>query len=332
MKVSPYLVNDLARLLIKFAQRHEIPDSDPLMKVFYGYGTQRELNMAMWLSHLDDLAERTQTPDIGLQIGQLAETADGGVLGYLIASCDHLAQAMHQFKRYQRLLYGDEAEVCIVDGQICITWPNPEQDIHRSDESMLSGVFNFVRSITGRDDIEPTKIRFRHSAPDYVDEYYRIFGPNIEFDCDEFSAAVPLDYLNLPILKKELGLQNRLQSQADALMSLFDQYDEFEPQLQCGILDMLKAGHSSLPGLASSMNVSERTLQRRLHDRGMQFSELLKDCRKQLVVTYMKDTTLSLTDIGFLLAYSEQSAFTRAFKQWFGQSPASYRKMLLEAS
>lgn len=88
---------------------------------------------------------------------------------------------------------------------------------------------------------------------------------------------------------------------------------------------MLGTGEPSLKNLSQILNIPSRTLQRRLREKGMSFKELLEDSRKQLAKDYLKNKHLSLTDIAFLLAYSEQSAFTRAFKAWFSRSPKDYR-------
>ena len=50
--------------------------------------------------------------------------------------------------------------------------------------------------------------------------------------------------------------------------------------------------------------------------------------RRELAERYLAEPTLDLTDLAFLLGYSEQSAFQRAFKRWTGQTPGEYRRNL----
>ncbi|SMG64766.1 [weak similarity to] AraC-type DNA-binding domain-containing protein, partial [methanotrophic bacterial endosymbiont of Bathymodiolus sp.] len=40
---------------------------------------------------------------------------------------------------------------------------------------------------------------------------------------------------------------------------------------------------------------------------------------------YIKDSSLNLNEISFLLGFSEISSFSRAFKRWTGSSPRAYR-------
>ncbi|MDX1694660.1 MAG: helix-turn-helix transcriptional regulator, partial [Ketobacteraceae bacterium] len=81
---------------------------------------------------------------------------------------------------------------------------------------------------------------------------------------------------------------------------------------------------------ARRVNMSTRTLHRRLEARGLNFQMLLGKTRRQLAQHYLSDTGLSLSEVAFLLGYSEQSAFNRAFRQWFGATPKGYRDKLIK--
>jgi AraC-like DNA-binding protein len=52
----------------------------------------------------------------------------------------------------------------------------------------------------------------------------------------------------------------------------------------------------------------------------------MADTRRRFAINYFKDPGNTLTEIAFLLGYSEVSAFNRAFKRWTGQSPMVYRR------
>ena len=71
--------------------------------------------------------------------------------------------------------------------------------------------------------------------------------------------------------------------------------------------------------------MSGRTLQRRLADRGATYQSLVDEARRQLAEKLLRDTGYSLAEVAYLTGFSEQSAFTRAFKRWAGQTPRSYR-------
>lgn len=81
----------------------------------------------------------------------------------------------------------------------------------------------------------------------------------------------------------------------------------------------------SAQDVASELNMSTRTLQRRLADAGAQFQQLLDAVRHELAKEYLRASALELNEIAFLLGYKEASSFHRAFHQWEGLSPGQWR-------
>ncbi|MOA52784.1 HTH-type transcriptional regulator VirS [compost metagenome] len=80
--------------------------------------------------------------------------------------------------------------------------------------------------------------------------------------------------------------------------------------------------------LAQTLQLSPRTLQRRLREAGLSFSQLLDETREQLVLHYLRDPALELAEIAFLVGFSEAGSLARAFRRWTGQSPGAYRQNL----
>jgi AraC-like DNA-binding protein len=75
------------------------------------------------------------------------------------------------------------------------------------------------------------------------------------------------------------------------------------------------------------LNVSERTLQRRLKEEGKSFHDLLDDVRCNLLDVYLSNPQLPLKEVASLLGFSDQSSFTRATQRIFGQTPKALRTM-----
>jgi AraC-like DNA-binding protein len=77
--------------------------------------------------------------------------------------------------------------------------------------------------------------------------------------------------------------------------------------------------------VAAQLNMSERSLQRRLNEVGTTFRTLLEGVLKDLASTYVSDPDIELVEDALLLGFSDQSAFSRAFKRWTGFSPSKVR-------
>jgi AraC-like DNA-binding protein len=99
-------------------------------------------------------------------------------------------------------------------------------------------------------------------------------------------------------------------------------------QTQSAILNNLPSGNVTDELIARELNLSERTLQRKLKEKDTSFRKVLDNMRKMAALQYIRNPLNSMTEISFLLGFSEQSSFSRAFKQWTGTSPVKYRDSL----
>ncbi len=77
---------------------------------------------------------------------------------------------------------------------------------------------------------------------------------------------------------------------------------------------------------AQKMGMSARNLQLKLKQEGQTFSKIKDQVRKEVAISFLKNSNESICDIAFLLNFSEQSAFTKAFKQWSGKTPMQFRQ------
>ena len=82
--------------------------------------------------------------------------------------------------------------------------------------------------------------------------------------------------------------------------------------------------------VAAALHMSARTLQRKLENAGTGFARLLDDLRRELAERYLGDTRNSVSEVAFLLGFSQQSSLSRASNRWFGVSPTEYRRRSAE--
>jgi AraC-like DNA-binding protein len=92
------------------------------------------------------------------------------------------------------------------------------------------------------------------------------------------------------------------------------------------LAEAFKHGDVNLANAADSLGMSARTLQRELEEAGTSFRDLVDETRKSLAQHFLLGTSLPLTEIAFLLGFSELSAFSRAARVWFGAPPSDLRK------
>ena len=104
-----------------------------------------------------------------------------------------------------------------------------------------------------------------------------------------------------------------------------DAEETLTQQIVQNIVNMLSEGVPTLSDVASEFGMSARTLQRRLAEEGHSFQTVVDEARRQLAERFLADTRYSIAEIAFLTGFSEQSAFTRAFKRWAGRTPGAFR-------
>ena len=105
--------------------------------------------------------------------------------------------------------------------------------------------------------------------------------------------------------------------------------DDFLVRLRDTVIRCLHEGFSDAKSVAFELNLSERTLHRRLKMKNRVYRDILKEIRKSMAVNYLSDPVLTLPEVALLLGYSEQSTFSRAFKAWYGLPPLKYQKKFL---
>jgi AraC-like DNA-binding protein len=100
------------------------------------------------------------------------------------------------------------------------------------------------------------------------------------------------------------------------------------PSVRKAVAESMRDGDPNLARVAKKMAMSRRTLQRQIKEHATNFRKVMDDTRRRFALSYLKDRRNTLSEIAFLLGYSEAAAFTRAFKRWTGLTPVAYRRRL----
>ena len=87
----------------------------------------------------------------------------------------------------------------------------------------------------------------------------------------------------------------------------------------------LQHSHPTQEQVAEILNVSARTLQRKLGDSGTTFSRIVDETRHAQALAHFSRPQMSVNEVTHLLGFSCSSSFTRAFRRWTGLSPSEWR-------
>ena len=132
-----------------------------------------------------------------------------------------------------------------------------------------------------------------------------------------------------PILAADFCLQGVLLQKVRALQARQEAMDTLQARIRALLENNSYLGVPSLPEVAANLQMSARSLQRRLREEGVSFGEITESVRKTMAIHYLHGSVYPLKEISYLLGYNELSAFSRAFKRWTGTSPLDYRRAKL---
>lgn len=284
--------------------------------------------LASWVRMFERAIEATGDPDLALKVGAAIKPRHYGLLGYVTMSCATLGDAIDRLERYERIVgeisesrllrRGDRAE---------LHWRAP----YGNDpppvlaQSSLAGWAAYSRWLLGRDDLS-CDVLFTFPAPPNRKIYHDVFRCEPQFSAPFTGLRFPGEWLRFPIVQADAALNALVDAQARALLSEIAHEPEPLPALRHEIARGLAAGRTTLQDAAGRLHMSTRTLQRRLQQSGYSFQALLDDVRRRQAERYLADPQRpSLAEIAYLLGYSEQSAFTRAYRRWTGKAPTHGR-------
>ena len=186
-------------------------------------------------------------------------------------------------------------------------------------------IVNLCRMTLG-EYVSPIAILSQRPEPADPDRFASLLGSRIEFDADRncitFVRADIVDQL----ITGNAELAHINDEQIETYLATYLEVSTSR-EVVGKIIEHLPDGPPNQKEIGT-LNVSNRTLQRKLKDEGTSFIDLLQDTRLQLARKYLAQPQRSIVEIAYLLGFSEPSTFSRAFKRWTGQAPADYRGKL----
>jgi AraC-like DNA-binding protein len=250
-----------------------------------------------------------------------------GALGYAWLSSSTLRTALQRLVRYWRVVIADVTVSLEESPQgVAFVHVPPELDATldaiRSDV-VLAILYDMCRTNFGST-LRPARVAFRRAAPRDASPYQAFFGCPVSFGADANRLQIGVAEADhaLPTGNRDVAaLHDRVLVEQLARLDKKDVMARF----RASVLERMTSGDLSEENLARDLHMSRRSLQRRLAEAEATYQSLVDETRRDMALRYLADPDKSATDIAFLLGYSQQSAFTRAFRRWTGNSPSAYR-------
>jgi AraC-like DNA-binding protein len=266
-------------------------------------------------------------PAFALRAGECWHPSNLGTLGYAWLSSSSLRTALKRLARFSKII-GQKA-----------TFRSDETpdglrflfDHGRGDSPIGPVIADFCLALIVamcRTNYGPSlplaSVHLRRRKPENPKPYDALFDCPIYFGMPDDGLVLATHVADKPLLTSNEELAKTF----DAILATqFADLGSSDLTARCKefLLHELTSGEPTEEKMAAAMCMSRRTLQRKLGENELTYKTLLDRMRHDLALRYLDDPNKTVTDITFLLGFSEQSAFTRAFKRWSGKAPTAYR-------
>lgn len=273
------------------------------------------------------IGEALGDPSLGVHLAEVLPPGNAGILEYVALSSATAGEAWAHSVRYWRLL-NDEADVRLLHGDDVrirvrprVGGPfHPQWVVFTVAVLELSG----RRLIEGESGIIDVKLPFARTA--HSDALEKLLPCSITHDHDALEVAAPRSFASRPLVSANAMLRDMLVARAELLLAELPADDDILTRARAALDSAMSAGDSSLETLARSLHMSPRSLQRALRDRDTSYREMVDSSRQRTAALMLAREDASISEIAFLLGFSEVAAFHRAFRRWTGVSPGEFRK------
>jgi AraC-like DNA-binding protein len=294
----------------------KVPSSDPLARL--PTTTMTRLYRAC--------VDETNNPYFGLLVAKYIHLSHLHALGYALVASSTLMDYCRRLERYFRLV-SQVAKVSVLeeDDKVMLR-VDYLADISGETEDAFFGFLLYSMRLLYKPEFNPLRLELHRPMPhEGSTPYEALFRiPVIFSQANGLAVFAKRDMTQLLTGDcPELAQVN--DNIIIGYLAKLDKSDVITGVTQ-KIIEFLPDGDCTRDRVASALCMSPTKLQLKLSQRGTHFQQLLDDTRKELACSYLRQASRPVTEVTFLLGFSDTSNFTRAFKRWTGLSPTDFRQ------
>ncbi len=281
---------------------------------------------------LEASAEASACPTFGLRMAETRQLSNFGVVSLLLSHQPTLRAALVAIMRYRHLLNESLAMHVEEAGKLVIIREELVSDTalpSRQGIELALGVLSRMATAVLGPNWHPVSVNFSHPAPPDLQVHQRVFHCSVHFDAEFNGIVCHAADLDRPNPNADPAMARYAKQFVESLPGA--SHASIKHEVRKAIYLMLPMGRATIEQIADGLGMHVRTLQRQLDAADTQFSDLVNEVRRELVVRYMENASYSLATISELLGYSMPSSFTRWFTAQFGAPPQQWRARKMPA-
>jgi len=265
--------------------------------------------------------------DLGLECARGLHARGLGLVGYMMLFSQTSLQALRRLSRYSRILnetlrYKLEEERFRI--QVALEREPRFDPLRHPIDLRLGGILTVLKEICGSP-LLPVEVHLSYPRPHRTSGLAQFFGAPLHFGMRESRLVFRRADLERAVPAADPRLAEYLEDLAKETLQRSGDQGTLPDRVRRTIWTDLADGAPSVARVASSLGLSARSLQRRLEQERTSFSSVVEGLRRELALSLLMQRELAISEVGFLLGYSDPAAFHRAFRRWTSRSPRQYR-------
>jgi AraC-like DNA-binding protein len=330
-----YISTSILQRLLSYISRKGLNVDDLLKKAKVDKSFLADLDNKLpledYYSIMDAAIEMTGDNYFGLHMGHGAAPGDLSILGYIMASCQTVREALEKIGKYFAIIGSTQKIYLKIEGDDAkLIWEFmkefPNKCIKHCIDSGLSNTYNMILNIADGP-VEIKEVWVKAGPPDDISEYKKVFNCHILFNKPAPALVFPSRVLDIPLKNPNPMLLSLLEHHANSFLSKIDENDHFSRTISRQFYESIHGNNPTIKDVAKNFGMSVRVLQNKLKEEGITFSELATKVRQELAKSYLAEKHYTIDDITYLVGFSEPSVFRRAFKRWTGMTASEYREI-----
>jgi AraC-like DNA-binding protein len=273
--------------------------------------------------------ELSKDPDLALHAVEILPQGAYRVLEFLSWNAPTVGEALTKVSHYFPLI-NSAVRLPITRGDARVTLgieapSNPGLITRPYAEYTFAAIYLRTR-LTTDEPYRLIEVEFSHPRPEKIREHERIFECPVKFGAPASRMVIAREVWDSPRRGSDPELFTILDAHAKMLLGRLPDDTSQTGRVREAIRAELRGGDPGLPQVARRLGMSARTLQRRLSDEGVVFNDVLDEMRWNTARSYLSRGDVAATEVAYLLGFSSQSSFNRAFKRWSGKTPTEFRR------
>jgi AraC-like DNA-binding protein len=293
----------------------------------------RKLDNETYNRVLETAVAMTNNPCLGLQAGEYLNLSAAGLVLQIMQASATLRQALQYACDFANLSCsslplalenrGGETWITLVPDSLWLE-QSPLAVQHTTD-GLLAFTLREFRTLTWRQP-QPVAFHYAFEPPARLSEYERVLGTPLACRAKQTAIVLRKRELDQPIITRDQGLLQALVQLAEERLAALQHQGGFLQTVKRTMLNLARPEFPTAEMTAANLNLSLRSLQRKLQEEGTSYQALLDELKRDFAIAYLRKPDLTVSEIAYVLGYAEPSSLVRSFKRWTGKTPQRFRE------